>query len=282
MPYARRFHAYCILAGLSLFSAGLAPQADAAASQIEPTDSYKVMWALIWTADFDRLIDTTAPEYMPRAIRSFQHSQQFFETGALIPVQKRLLFTIAQQISEDVGARLFTDPRAGVRLFVPGNYISRVVATPFGTLFSGSVRGTLELVTFKFPGGEGALEALHAALRNTVGGRTAITRFDNRLQNNRMILVRIHKPLRTYVYAVPTPDGIKGFRMTWSIENTELLHRVATAAANSFTPLVRAPLPAPRAENRGPKALQAREDAIVGDLANTSLIEVLARPRLGE
>ncbi len=281
MHYSRPFYPYYIVAILYFLLVGLSSQANAHSSSGELDDQNKVIWALIWTADFDRLIETAPPAYTVQAIRSFQRREGFFATGALKPSQKQLLFAMAQQISSDVGAERVTEPRAGVTLVVPRNFITHVVPTRFGTVLSGSRRGPFRLTTFALPGGEGALEDLHVYLRKSVGGPGATTRFD-KLENHRMILVRIHAPLRTYIYAVGGPMGVKGFSMTWSIENTELLHRVVGAAANSFAPSAHEPQPAPRAERRGPRALEAGTEEGGTDSAVESLIEVLARPGLGE
>jgi hypothetical protein len=216
----------------------------------------RIIWSLLWTADFDAMVDSVTSEYFARSVKSFQRRQGFFETGTLDASQKQLLFAMARQISNDVGAHLFTDARAGVKLVVPTKYITDVKETRIGTELTGHRHGAFGLATFSLPAEDGSFEELYQFLRGTVGGRTAKTRFA-KLEQNRMIIVRIHEPLRTYVLAVRTPTGVKGFSMTWSIANTEMLHRAVSVAANTLAPFSPVPV-APRAERRaGPRSLEA-------------------------
>jgi hypothetical protein len=206
--------------------------------------------ALIWTGDYDSLVEIAAPEYTTKVIRAFQRKHGFFPTGVLGVEQRRLLVTMANEFRAEVGAANFSDPRAGIRLVVPTKYITDVVPTTFGMSLKGSVRGPFHLRTFALPGGRRVLEELYDAARKTIGGHAAEKRF-HRLYSDRMVVVRIHSPLRTYAYARLGPTGgIKGFIMTWSLQNTELLHRVTGAAANTLTVLPGHPSPAPRPDRR--------------------------------
>src|SRR5207302_7937938 len=74
---------------------------------------------LAWTGDYVGVINGDFGERTTAAIRSFQRSRKFRETGALTTQERVLLATTAKARQAQVGWSMMDDPVTGARLGLP-------------------------------------------------------------------------------------------------------------------------------------------------------------------
>jgi peptidoglycan hydrolase-like protein with peptidoglycan-binding domain len=115
---------------------------------------------LIWTGDYNGLINGEFSERLVQAVKSYQQRQKSKTTGVLNPQERAALRAAARPRQNEVGWRLTEDPATGARIGLPLKLATKREPAGTGTRWS-SQQGQLQIETFRIDTGatlEGVFE----------------------------------------------------------------------------------------------------------------------------
>jgi peptidoglycan hydrolase-like protein with peptidoglycan-binding domain len=115
---------------------------------------------LIWTGDYNGLINGEFSERLVEAVRAYQKRQKAKPTGIFNPQERAALRAAARPRQDEVGWRLTEDPATGARIGLPLKLATKREPGPTGTRWS-SQQGQLQIETFRIDTGatlEGVFE----------------------------------------------------------------------------------------------------------------------------
>jgi hypothetical protein len=103
---------------------------------------------LIWTGDYNGIIDTEFGDNSVAAVKAFQKRNGGKETGILNPDERAKLSESARTKRETAGWRMVDDRATGARLGVPGKLAPQSAPSGSGTRWQSS-RGEIQVETFR-------------------------------------------------------------------------------------------------------------------------------------
>jgi hypothetical protein len=205
--------------------------ADAAGLGHATLEHAQVLWDLVWTGHFDRLIAESDEQGRVRAIRSFQRQLSAAPTGKLTSGQSKLLASTGEQLRVGARFKLVCDQRAGVTLGIPFAFVSEATANSRGVSFR-STDNSVEITTFRYALEERTLEEFRDN-ELELGGPSAQTLVD-RDHNDWFIVMRLAEPLRRYTRATQVGDEIRGYTVRYHQKVADVFHLMVTAMSNTF------------------------------------------------
>jgi peptidoglycan hydrolase-like protein with peptidoglycan-binding domain len=192
---------------------------------------------LIWTGDYNGIIDTAFGDNSVAAVKAFQKRNGGRETGILNPDERAKLSESARTKRENAGWRTVDDRTTGARLGVPGKLVPQSAASGSGTRWQSS-RGEVQVETFRI-----AAAGTLAAVFDRVKKEPA----------NRRVEYQVLKPdffvasgmqggvKKFYVRGQIKGDEVRGVTILYdkALENT--MDRVVVAVSNAFSGFPSAP-----------------------------------------
>ncbi len=103
---------------------------------------------LIWTGDYNGLIDNEFGDNSVAAVKAFQKRNGGRETGLLNPDERAKLSESARARREKAGWRVVDDRTTGARLGIPGKLVPQSAPSGSGTRWQSS-RGEIQVETFR-------------------------------------------------------------------------------------------------------------------------------------
>src|SRR5262245_4094588 len=103
---------------------------------------------LIWTGDYDGIIDTDFGDNSIAAVKTFQKRNGGRETGILNPDERAKLSESARKKRESAGWRAVDDRVTGARVGIPGKLVPQSAPSGSGTRWQSS-RGEVQVETFR-------------------------------------------------------------------------------------------------------------------------------------
>ncbi len=203
---------------------------------------------LIWTGDYNGIIDTEFGDNSVAAVKAFQKRNGGKETGILNPDERAKLAESARTKREAAGWRVVDDRATGARLGVPGKLAPQSAPSGSGTRWQSS-RGELQVETFRI----------------SAPGTTLASVFDRMKKEpaNRRPEYQVLKP--DFFVVSGMQGGVKKFYVRGQIKGEEVrgvtilydkalettVDRIVVAVSNAFAGFpsaqaVAAPGPAPR------------------------------------
>jgi hypothetical protein len=203
---------------------------------------------LIWTGDYNGIIDTEFGDNSVAAVKAFQKRNGGKETGLLNPDERAKLSESARTKREAAGWRVVDDRATGARLGVPGKLAPQSAPSGSGTRWQSS-RGELQVETFRI----------------SAPGVTLASVFDRMKKEpaNRRPEYQVLKP--DFFVVAGMQGGVKKFYVRGQIKGEEVrgvtilydkalettVDRIVVAVSNAFagfpsTQAVAAAGPAPR------------------------------------
>jgi peptidoglycan hydrolase-like protein with peptidoglycan-binding domain len=107
---------------------------------------------LIWTGDYNGLIDGAFSTRLVEAVEAYQKRHKDKVTGVPSAATRAALAASARPKQEEVGWQLVEDPVTGARVGLPGKIATRTARAPLGTRWS-SAQGQLQIETFQIDTG---------------------------------------------------------------------------------------------------------------------------------
>ena len=107
---------------------------------------------LIWTGDYNGLINGEFSERLVEAVRTYQKRHKDKVTGVPSPQERKALTESAGPRQVEVGWKLVEDPVTGARVGLPAKLATKSAPAPTGTRWS-SAQGQLQIETFRIDTG---------------------------------------------------------------------------------------------------------------------------------
>jgi hypothetical protein len=106
---------------------------------------------LIWTGDYNGLIESDFGDNAVAAVKAFQQRNGGKETGILNSDERAKLAASARTKQQNAGWRLVTDSATGAYLGLPGKFVPQTEPSSSGTYWHSS-RGEVKVETFRATG----------------------------------------------------------------------------------------------------------------------------------
>lgn len=107
---------------------------------------------LIWTGDYNGLLDGAFSDRLVEAVKSYQKRNKNKVTGILGAQEREALAAAVRPIQTEVGWRLVEDPATGARVGIPTALATQSLPGTSGTRWS-SAQGQLQIETFRIDTG---------------------------------------------------------------------------------------------------------------------------------
>ena len=191
---------------------------------------------LIWTTDYEGLIDgKTGPETL-KGIKKFQARLRHPETGRLTADEERALEELGRKKKERAGFEEVTDPKAGVRVGIPFGLVSDRAGkeTKWGRQWYGKEAG-LAIDTLRVR--DVSLRQLYDRLISINNRKIAYERF---VDNNWFVIAAFENDFPIYVKArlvnqAGQAPEIRGFSIWMNKQRPRDYEALAPAMLSSFT-----------------------------------------------
>jgi len=211
---------------------------------LSPSDRKAVQDALVWTGDYNGIVDGAFGKRTRDSILSYQANIKTPTTGIVDAAAIARLIATAQKAKEAIKFQIFIDDKTGVKIGAPLKILEKRVANGAGSRLAKS-DGSIILDLAGVSGGEANLAALYTRLSADEPGRkTAL-----KLSRPEFFVVSAEeggrKVYSRYAKAPsdgPDPNLIRGFTLSYPAQAADF-DRIAVAIANSFEPFPAAPSP---------------------------------------
>ena len=112
------------------------------------TERLSIQSALIWTGDYNGMINGEFSDRLVAAVKAFQKRNKSKDTGVLNLQERAILAASAKPLQEEVGWRLVEDAVSGARVGLPGKLATDTSRGQSGTRWA-SAQGQLQIETFR-------------------------------------------------------------------------------------------------------------------------------------
>jgi peptidoglycan hydrolase-like protein with peptidoglycan-binding domain len=190
--------------------------------------------ALIWTTDYEGLIDGKPGDETIKAIRKFQARLGNPQTGTLTSSELEALVKQGSTKRSAAGFKQYTDGKAGVSVGIPVNFLPEPRDVPWGKSWYNREKG-LAVDTLRFTN-DVSLRALYDKLLK-INNRTVT--YQRYVDDKWFVIAAFEKDAAIYVRAelVRSPgqsDEIRGFSIWMSKSRPDSYQSIAPAMLSSF------------------------------------------------
>ncbi|PSO30607.1 peptidoglycan-binding protein [Bradyrhizobium sp. MOS002] len=203
--------------------------------QTLPASQVRVLQeALIWTTDYEGLVDGRLGPGTKQAISSFQKRGGNDVTGVLTPVQIEQLIKEGSTKKEKFGFKQVEDANVGIAVGIPLGLLGKPTFTKWGKHWNSPENGlSVDLIRF---GADVTLKDFHDRLVGINNRRVAYDRF---VDNDWFVISAFEKDAAVYVRAnvVQLSSGaseIRGFSIWMSKDRPSGYQAIAPAMLSSF------------------------------------------------
>ncbi|HLJ72658.1 MAG TPA: peptidoglycan-binding domain-containing protein [Roseiarcus sp.] len=235
----------------------------AAYEALSEADRRAIQDALIWTGDYNGVVDGNFGKRTRDAILAYQADAKTPTTGILDPAALARLIAVAGKAKAAVKFQIVADDKSGVRIGAPLRLLDRRAALPNGSrLANAEGSATLDLVS---AGGD--LAALYARLSADTPGRKTTLKLSrpdffvlSGEEGGRKFYLRYAKAPTNW----PDPSQVRGFKLTYPAQSASF-DRIAVAIADTFEPFPAAATPAANATTVPAKAPTPSKPALAAN-----------------
>lgn len=190
--------------------------------------------ALIWTTDYEGLIDGKMGDETVKAVKRFQARLGNAQTGTLTEAELEKLVKQGFAKRASVGFKQYTDHKAGVSVGIPENLLPSPRDVPWGRSWYNRQNG-LAIDTLRFKN-DVTLRDLYEKLSKINNRTVAYQRY---VDNAWFVIAAFEKEAAIYVRAeivriAGQPDEIRGFSIWMSKQRPDSYQSIAPAMLSSF------------------------------------------------
>ena len=206
------------------------PAATRAAYAAMPEAERKAIQAdLIWTGDYNGLIESDFGDNAIAAVKAFQQRNGGKETGILNPDERARLAESARTKQQNAEWRLITDSATGARLGLPGKFVPQTEPGGSGTRWHSS-RGEVKIETFRATGT--TLQAAYEQARKQPANREPDYQV---LRPDFFVVAGMQGGVKKfYVRGEIKNDEVRGITILWDKAMEGLFDHIAVAMSNAF------------------------------------------------
>ncbi len=190
----------------------------------------RIQFLLVFTGDYAATVDGAFGRHTYKALTSFQKNREFPADGVPDSEELKILHRDGFDLVRRVGFETRNDAAAGVTLGIPVKLFDPPTNTRHGRRWR-AYDGSIELETLQVPGQETSYEDLYKRLTKTWDTRV----IDYKNRRNDFFVVSGQTDGRDfYLRIMKTPDGSRGFSLSWEPKHAVFMDRVAVAMSNSL------------------------------------------------
>lgn len=214
----------------------------AAYEALSEADRRAIQEALVWTGDYNGVIDGNFGKRMRDSILAYQANIKAPTTGILDPAALARLIAAAGKAKAAVKFQIVADEKSGVRIGAPLKLLDKRAAMPTGSRLQ-NAEGT---VILELASADGDLAALYARLSADAPGRKTTLKLSrpdffvlSGEEGGRKFYMRYAKAPANW----PDSNQVRGFKLTYPAQSSSF-DRIVIAIADTFEPFSTAPMPA--------------------------------------
>jgi peptidoglycan hydrolase-like protein with peptidoglycan-binding domain len=185
---------------------------------------------LIWTGDYNGLINGEFSDRLVAAVKAFQKRNKSKDTGVLNPQERAVLAASAKPLQDEVGWQLVEDRISGARLGLPGKLATETSRGQSGTHWS-SAQGQLQIETFRIPNTR--LEAVFEREKREPFDRRPSY---NLLRPDFFVVSGIQGLKKFYVRAFVKDNEVRGISILYDQAMDGIMDPVVVAMSSAFVP----------------------------------------------
>ena len=186
---------------------------------------------LIWTGDYNGLINGEFSERLVEAVKEYQKRHKAKTTGVLNPQERAALRASAKPRQNEVGWRLVEDPSTGARIGLPSKLATEREAAPSGTRWS-SAQGQLQIETFRIETGA-TLEAVFERQKKDPPQRRVSY---NVLRQDSFALSGMQGLKKFYVRGFAQNGEVRGITILYDQAMDGTMDPIVVAMSSAFAP----------------------------------------------
>jgi peptidoglycan hydrolase-like protein with peptidoglycan-binding domain len=211
-------------------------------------DRMSIQADLIWTGDYNGIVDTEFGDNSVAAVKAFQKRNGGRETGLLNPDERAKLSESARTKRETAGWRTVDDRATGARLGFPGKLVPQSAPSGSGTRWQSS-RGEVQVETFRIAAPGTTLASVFERVKKEPANRRPEYQV---LKPDFFVVSGMQGGVKKfYVRGQIKGDEVRGVTILYdkALENT--MDRIVVAVSNAFSGF-------PSAQAAGPAGVAPR------------------------
>jgi peptidoglycan hydrolase-like protein with peptidoglycan-binding domain len=185
---------------------------------------------LIWTGDYNGLIDGEFSDRLVEAVKAYQKRHKDKVTGVPSAPARAALTAAARPTQEEVGWHLAEDPVTGARVGLPGKLATRTAPGAAGTRWS-SAQGQLQIETFQIDTGA-TLEAVFEQQKKLAKRRVTT----NALRPDYFVVSGTQGLKKFYVRAFTKDGEVRGLTILYDQAMAGTMDPIVAAISSAFVP----------------------------------------------
>jgi peptidoglycan hydrolase-like protein with peptidoglycan-binding domain len=193
-------------------------------------DRLAIQSDLIWTGDYNGLVDGQFSDRLVEAVTAYQKRQRSKATGVLSAQERAALSAAVSPRQEEIGWRLVEDPVIGARVGLPAKLATRSAPGPSGTRWS-SAQGQLQIETFRIDTGA-TLEAVFEQQKTLPRRRVTA----NAMKQDFFVVSGTQGLKKFYVRAFAKDGEVRGLAILYDQAMEGTMDPLVAAMSNAFVP----------------------------------------------
>ncbi len=185
---------------------------------------------LIWTGDFNGLVDGQFSDRLADAVSNYQKRNKKPVTGVLNPQERAGLSAAVKPRQDEVGWQLAVDPVMGARVGLPGKLATKITQSPSGTRWS-SEQGQLQIETFKVDTGA-TLEAIFEQQKKLPRQRITY----NVIRPDFFVVSGMRGLKKMYIRAFARDGEVRGITILYDQAMEGTMDPIVVAMSSAFVP----------------------------------------------
>jgi peptidoglycan hydrolase-like protein with peptidoglycan-binding domain len=187
---------------------------------------------LVWTGDYNGLVEGEISERTIAAIKAFQKRRNTRETGLLDTPARAALATAAKTQQTNVGWRLADDPITGARLGMPEKLAPQTGKSRTGSRWS-AAKNEVQIETFRYKAMSSTLAALFEREKREPPERTTAYSV---LRDSYFVVSGTQDARKFYIRAQARDGEVRGVSIFYKSDSDKAMDRVVVAMSSAFAP----------------------------------------------
>jgi S1-C subfamily serine protease len=208
------------------------PPGSARDTSLAASDRIAIQFDLAWTGDYNGLVNGEANDKTTAAIKAFQRTRKFKETGVLNTQERALLAASAKAKQAQVGWTMVDDAVTGARLGIPTKHVQNKNQGKTGTRWS-SAQGQVQVETFRIREPGTTLTSVYEQQRKEPSNRKLEVNF---VRPEFFILSGMQNLKKFYVRAEAKEGEVRGMTVLYDQATEPIMDPVVVVMSSAFTP----------------------------------------------
>ena len=197
-----------------------------------PPIASAIQFDLAWTGDYNGLVNGEASDKTTAAIKAFQRTRKFKETGVLNTQERALLAASAKAKQAQVGWTMVEDAATGARLGIPTRHVQNKSKGKTGTRWS-SAQGQVQVETFRIREPGTTLTSVYEQQKKEPSSRKLEVNF---VRPDFFILSGMQNLKKFYVRAEIKDGEVRGMTVLYDQATEPVMDPVVVVMSSAFAP----------------------------------------------